>query len=217
MAANDRSRSDWPFAVAMAALAGFVDAVGFLRIGGLFVAFMSGNSTQLAVDLADGGGVLWMAAALILGFVAGVMVAAILAERLGRSSPMALVLLSAALLAWAALLMVDAFGAVLLSAAMGALNVVFQRGGGANIPVTYMTGTLVRLGQALAGAMMGTAPRGGWLPYLLLWGGLMLGAAGGALAYGIWGTDALWGATSFAIALAGLAALAAARPGASDA
>jgi uncharacterized membrane protein YoaK (UPF0700 family) len=191
----------------MAVLAGFVDAVGFLRIGGLFVSFMSGNSTQLAVEVADGGGWWRMAAALILGFVAGVMVAAIMAERLGRRAPVVMILLCTALLAWAGLLMVDQAGAVLLAAAMGALNVVFQRDGGMSIPITYMTGTLVRLGQSLAGALMGTAPRTAWLPYLLLWGGLMCGAAGGALTYRQWGTDALWGATSFAFALAVAAAM----------
>ena len=38
----------------LAALAGMVDAIGYLRLGHLFVSFMSGNSTQLAV--AVGGG-----------------------------------------------------------------------------------------------------------------------------------------------------------------
>lgn len=195
-------RADWPLATAMAVLAGFVDAVGFLRIGGLFVSFMSGNSTQLAVEVAQGSGRWALTAALILGFVAGVMIAAILAERLVRWAPVAMILFSTALLAWAALLMVDGVGAVLLAAAMGALNVVFQRGGGVSIPITYMTGTLVRLGQSLAGALMGTQPRTGWLPYLLLWGGLMVGAGGGTLAYAALGTDALWGAACFSFALA---------------
>ena len=201
------ARADWPLAIAMAMLAGFVDAVGFLRIGGLFVSFMSGNSTQLAVAVADGDGLWRMSAALILGFVAGVMIAATMAERLGRWSPVAMILLSTALLAWAALLVVEGAGAVLLAAAMGALNVVFQRGGGMSIPITYMTGTLVRFGQSLAGALMGIAPRTGWVTYLLLWSGLMVGAAGGALSYRAWGTDALWGATSFAFALAVAAAM----------
>ncbi|MDR6789374.1 uncharacterized membrane protein YoaK (UPF0700 family) [Sphingomonas sp. BE138] len=194
-------RADWPFAIALAALAGFVDAVGFLRIGGLFVSFMSGNSTQLAVDAANGGGWWRMTAALILAFVAGVMAAAVVSERLGRWAPAATILLTTALLAWAALLMVGGTGAVLLAAAMGALNVVFQRDG-RSIPITYMTGTLVRLGQALARALMGIAPRTGWLPYLLLWSGLMVGAGAGALAYAAVGTHALWGATGFAFVLA---------------
>ena len=36
-------------AVLLAALAGIVDAIGFIRLGHLFVSFMSGNSTQFAV------------------------------------------------------------------------------------------------------------------------------------------------------------------------
>lgn len=201
------TRSDWVLAIAMAALAGFVDAVGFLRIGGLFVSFMSGNSTLLGIDLGDGGGWRATAAALILGFVAGVMVAAIIAQRLDRWSPAMMILLCAALLAWAALLMVDGPGVILLAGAMGALNVVFQRGGGVGIPITYMTGTLVRLGQSLAGALMGTAPPVAWLPYLLLWSGLTAGATGGTFAYAAVGTNALWLAVVAAVALAIVAAV----------
>lgn len=202
----ERPRADWPLAIALAVLAGFVDAVGFLRIGGLFVSFMSGNSTLLGIDLVQRDGATITVVALILGFLSGVMTASILGERLGRWSPMAMILFSTALLAWSALLMVDGPGAVLLAAAMGALNVVFQRGGGVSIPITYVTGTLVRLGQSLAGALLGTASATGWVPYLLLWSGLVLGAVGGALTYRALGTDALWGAASFAFALAVAAA-----------
>ena len=42
----------WFLAACLAALAGYVDAIGFLKLGGLFVSFMSGNSTRLAVGLA---------------------------------------------------------------------------------------------------------------------------------------------------------------------
>lgn len=197
-----RPRADWPLAIALAVLAGFVDAVGFLRIGGLFVSFMSGNSTLLGIDLINRSDAAVMVVALILGFLSGVMTASILGERLGRWSPMAMILFSTALLAWSALLMVEGPGAVLLATAMGALNVVFQRGGGVSIPITYVTGTLVRLGQSLAGALLGTASATGWVPYLLLWSGLVLGALGGTLTYRALGTDALWGAASFAFALA---------------
>jgi uncharacterized membrane protein YoaK (UPF0700 family) len=43
-------------ACALSALAGYVDAIGFLHLGGLFVAFMSGNSTRMGVSLAEGSG-----------------------------------------------------------------------------------------------------------------------------------------------------------------
>ena len=37
----------------LATLAGAVDAIGYIMLGQLFVAFMSGNSTVLAVSLVD--------------------------------------------------------------------------------------------------------------------------------------------------------------------
>ena len=42
------------FAGLLAALAGMVDAIGYLHLGGLFVSFMSGNSTQLAAAIGQG-------------------------------------------------------------------------------------------------------------------------------------------------------------------
>ena len=47
----------WFLAACLAALAGYVDAIGFLKLGGLFVSFMSGNSTRLAVGLAELSGI----------------------------------------------------------------------------------------------------------------------------------------------------------------
>ena len=41
-------------ACALSALAGYVDGIGYLHLGGLFVSFMSGNSTRMGVSLAEG-------------------------------------------------------------------------------------------------------------------------------------------------------------------
>ena len=71
-------RDDLTLAIVLVALAGFVDAVGFLVLGGLFVSFMSGNSTQIAI-LA--GGASWPAAA-PAGAIVGAFVAGIVAGRL---------------------------------------------------------------------------------------------------------------------------------------
>ncbi len=75
--------------------------------------------------------------------------------------------------------------------AMGAENAVFQRDGEVSIGVTYMTGTLVKLGQRLAVTIIG-GDRWGWVPYLMLWVGLVAGAVAGATLYAILGTGSLW-------------------------
>ncbi|HAL05769.1 MAG TPA: hypothetical protein DCP26_00205, partial [Brevundimonas sp.] len=54
-------------ALLLAALAGYVDSLGFLHLGGVFVSFMSGNSTRLAVSLAEGR---WQAAGAVAGVLA---------------------------------------------------------------------------------------------------------------------------------------------------
>src|SRR5688572_10981338 len=62
------------FAGGLALLAGYVDAMGFLRMGGFFGSFMSGNSARLAVGAAAGvERVALIAGSLILIFVLGVM------------------------------------------------------------------------------------------------------------------------------------------------
>ena len=58
-------------AVGLSGLAGFVDAIGFLEAGGFFISFMSGNSTRLAVGVAEGTTAALAAVALIIGFVGG--------------------------------------------------------------------------------------------------------------------------------------------------
>ena len=196
------------FACLLSALAGFVDAVGFIRSGGFFVSFMSGNSTRLAVggvralhDAAVAGG-------LILCFLAGVIAGALLGSRFDRRRPAAVLLLIAALLAAAALLESRGAFAValaLLAFAMGAENAVFEQGGEVRIGLTYMTGSLVRVGNGIAGAILGRPGGGsGWFGYLLLWLGFVAGAVLGALSYGSGNSATLWGASGVALVLAGV-------------
>src|SRR6266566_240509 len=61
------SRRNITLACALSALAGYVDGIGFLHLGGLFVSFMSGNSTRMGVSLAEGH---WLGAIEALGLVA---------------------------------------------------------------------------------------------------------------------------------------------------
>ncbi|WP_370655230.1 YoaK family protein [Sphingomonas aurea] len=195
-------RRHWLLAVLLAMLAGYVDAVGFLTVGGFFVSFMSGNSTRMAVSIGTGGGEAWTPAALIGSFVAGVVVAALLAMRAGARRKSVVLTLVAALLALAGAARAPMVVAMLLAAAMGAENGVFQQQGEVSIGVTYMTGTLVKLGQRIAAALAG-GPRWAWVPFLGLWLGLMAGAVLGALSFpAAWG---LWAASGAAALLALLA------------
>lgn len=191
----------WALAAGMAMLAGYVDAIGFLRLGGLFVSFMSGNSTQLGVAIAGRTGGVAVAAGLLASFVLGVMLGARVALAAGawrKPAVLALVTLLLALATAAGTMTAASMAAlVLLALAMGAENNVFQRGGEVSVGVTYMTGTLVKLGQHLAVASAG-GPRWRWLPYLLLWSGLVAGAVAGAALYPLHGLHALWGAVAAA-------------------
>lgn len=203
-------RREWWLAIALAALAGYVDAIGFLRLNGLFVSFMSGNSTRLAVALAGGSPLALTAASLILAFVAGVVVGSTAGIALGRWRAPGVIVLAAMPLAVAAALpefgSLGALGTVLLALAMGMLNAVFQRGGEVTIGVTYMTGALVKFGQHVANALMGSGARWDWLPYLLLWSGLVAGAFLGTADYVAPDNAALWRATMAALGIALLAA-----------
>ena len=190
-------------------MAGFVDAVGFLMTGGFFVSFMSGNSTRLAVGLAEGAPYAALALALIGAFVAGVVLGSLVGRRAGPRRAPAVLILVASVLALAAVLAGGPFafaGLLLLAFAMGAENTVFAQDGEVRVGLTYMTGALVKLGKGITTALTG-GDRLAWAPYLLLWLGLVLGAAFGALAFTTFGAAALW------IAAAAMASLAAAAFG----
>ncbi|RLP24408.1 DUF1275 domain-containing protein [Mesorhizobium sp. YM1C-6-2] len=177
-------------AVALSLLAGFVDALGFMHLGGYFVSFMSGNSTQMAAVLPDGLAGAILPLALVVLFVLGVMVGTLAEQRLSASLGL---LVLAALLGVAtalAAMRLDDAAIMVTPFVMGAMNTVLRSGQGA-MAVTYMTGNLVKLGQTIVAAVQG-GPRWAWLPYLLLWLGLLVGALCGALAYGEIGLVALW-------------------------
>jgi uncharacterized membrane protein YoaK (UPF0700 family) len=98
-----------------------------------------------------------------------------------------------------------------LVVAMGLENAMFQADGGtAGIALTYMTGTLVRIGQLLATALQGGA-RWAWLPNLLLWSAMVAGAATGTIAYLHLNLAAVWFAAGAALLIAAIVTLAAGR------
>jgi uncharacterized membrane protein YoaK (UPF0700 family) len=196
-------------ACALSALAGYVDGIGFLHLGGLFVSFMSGNSTRMGVSLAEGH---WSNAAEALGLVALFVVGAaagslIVLGRGANRQPWLLLaeagLLGAAALCYAFGMANAAVAAIVL--AMGLENAVFQIHGGAGLGLTYVTGALVKVGQLLATALTG-GPRWGWAPNLLLWAALVTGSLCGALAYHWINLAAIWFAAGASLALSAIVA-----------
>lgn len=206
---KDYRRREVALAVGLSAIAGYVDAIGFLKLGGFFVSFMSGNSTRLGVGLAMGNWAAVRTALALIGlFVAGVVLGALVARRVGEGRRSAILALEAGLLAASAGLFAAGFGAAGVAAmvlAMGAENAVFQRNGDVGVGLTYMTGALVKAGQRIAAALTG-GDRWAWAPFALLWAGLSLGGALGAAAYLKLGVTALWTVAGLLAALAVLSA-----------
>jgi uncharacterized membrane protein YoaK (UPF0700 family) len=203
------SRYSIALACALSALAGYVDAIGFIHLGGLFVAFMSGNSTRMGVSLAQGQ---WLGAveafAVIVLFVIGAAAGSLIVLGRGAHRQPWLLLAEALLLAAAALAYAFGLANVAVAAivlAMGLENAVFQIDGGAGLGLTYVTGALIKVGQQAAAALTGGA-RWGWAPNLLLWAALVVGSACGAAAYGWINLDAIWFAAVTALALSAIIA-----------
>lgn len=153
------------------------DAVGFL-LAGVFVSFMSGNTTQLAIAVAGGdGAVALRLGALLLAFLGG-NVFGVLLMHAARSSHLAL-LLFIALLA-AVPLAPGMLGAapLLLAFAMGCLNIGLEEIGGTSVGVTYVTGALSRLGRGIGRLLIGRGSRSAaiqFVPWIGMGAGAVLG------------------------------------------
>lgn len=189
-------RSEMILAAVLSSAAGFVDAVGFIHLGGYFVSFMSGNSTRGGTALAEGNwGGFAIAFGLVAAFLLGVVSASILRRRVPRRKRMAVLLYVTVALISAVLLFDLGVGGwlapAIMAVAMGAENVIFERDGEVSIGLTYMTGTLVKMGQHLANALTGGAKLL-WIRYALLWLSLTLGSIVGGFAYFALDLNALW-------------------------
>ena len=208
------SGRDIALASVLSALAGYVDGIGYLHLGGLFVSFMSGNSTRMGVNIAEGR---FQSAAEAFGLIALFVVGAAAGSLivLGQSrQAQGRVLLAETLLLVAGGLFhgfdLDDFAIAAIVLAMGLENAVFQIEGGSGLGLTYVTGALVKVGQFIAAALTGGA-RFAWVPNLLLWAALVVGSIAGALAY-VWiNLAAIWFAAVAALALSVLLGVAALR------
>jgi uncharacterized membrane protein YoaK (UPF0700 family) len=188
------SRRTFAAAAVLAAFAGYVDGFAFVYLGGYFVSFMSGNTTQASVDLAAGS---WIAAgygfALICSFVVGAMTGTVIPDGRWRAETGILTFVLGTLVIAAAAAMTDWhwLAGIFLAFGMGALNTVFARDGEVSFGITYMTGALVKLGQTLVGALQGGPPTA-WVRYFVMWVSIAIGAVVGTLVHAVLGGAALW-------------------------
>ena len=196
-------RSTRIFGATLSATAGFVDAVGWLTSGGLFVSFMSGNVTKLGLGIAGHLDNVALGAGLISSFVGGVVIGSLVGRAAGAKQRGVVLWLVTAMMATAALGL--EFGLVIpavlvLAATMGAKNTVFAENGEVKVGLTYMTGALVRIGKRIATALRG-GDRWGWVAPASLFFGMVLGATLGATAQMALGPRALWLAVAAMLAL----------------
>ena len=206
-ASGDTDLGGVALAACLTCMAGFVDAVAFLGFGGVFASFMSGNTTRLGVAAAGSRTAdLVLYASSVVLFVAGVAAG----RAVGGGSPprRRAVLALAALAGWAGM---SAAALIAATLAMGAQNAVIHKAGRTPVTLTYVTGTLVRVGEGLADWLAG---RGGepTPAYVLLWAGLAAGAVAGAFAYSHWGAQALAVPAALAFLLAAAVGGAEPRP-----
>jgi len=157
-------------------LAGATDAVMVLHGGHVFAIYVTGDMTRLGVALAQG--IVWPNAAPLLAvigvFMAITTAAAWLGSRVGARRGAVLLAVCAALLAIAGVVATQAFSlafVLLIAGAMGTLNQVRSDEAG----VTFITGTVVKTGRALAGGdIVGTVV--GALRVLSFCGGVIVAA-----------------------------------------
>jgi len=176
--------------------AGFIDAVGFVELGGYFISFMSGNTTRLGASIARGD---WattaLPIALVIMFFAGGFAGSLIAlsnQRWGSATALGLVL---AVVLVSITLSLAGFSAgeamIALAFAGGAQNAVLPPVGAAKLGTTFVTGTLFAASQDLARAVRREAPGWRWAQHVLVWASLCAGAIVGALADKSWGIPAL--------------------------
>jgi uncharacterized membrane protein YoaK (UPF0700 family) len=191
-------------AVSLALIAGYVDAYGIVALG-VYVSFMSGNTTQTGAHIGQGHFVTAVPSALaIMFFVIGNFAGASLTHSGLRRPRPALLGVVASLLAviigFTSLGSLNAEVAIAVVAlAMGMMNTTLSQVGGETVSLTFVTGDLARIARHLAMAVM-RAPvqgaRGSWDTHLYralivarVWGGFLTGAllSGAATPrFGVW-------------------------------
>jgi uncharacterized membrane protein YoaK (UPF0700 family) len=199
---NSETRLSWVLAV----LAGVLGATAYMHSAGYFVTFMTGNAQRAVLGYFRHDVVLAVSAGvLILCFVAGVVIASMCRRRFWTGHPHGpTVLTTFSLLAATVVDVIDEgweevqldFGPIMLVAfGVGALNTSFVKDGEVSVPLSYVTGTLVKMGQGVERHIAG-GKASDWLGNFLLFASFVIGAAvGGGIGVLVNGTAMLVVAT----------------------
>ncbi|EAR54948.1 hypothetical membrane protein [Photobacterium sp. SKA34] len=165
-------------------IAGIVDAIGFIHLkNGLFISFMSGNTTHVGILLTSGNTPqAWHYIGVIILFVVGAAVGeaiAIANKPFYRSMIMALVTLVLSATLFVEPIAKPIVTNFFLSFAMGIQNIALRLTIEKSTALTYVTGFLVNTGRSIAMLFMGEGDRSTFFRHFSLWLSIFLGAIAG--------------------------------------
>ena len=151
------TRVRWALAMFLALIAGYVDGYGLLFLG-TSVSFMSGNTTTTGLKSGQGNFHAALPTAIaVLFFVAGSFLGTLFSQSRLRYSHRLAFFVVAGLLA--TVVVVEQHGhrnvfveIAMLAVAMGTMNPALSKIGGESVSLTFVTGTLHRIGGHLAAA-----------------------------------------------------------------
>ncbi|MDO4918019.1 YoaK family protein [Kocuria sp.] len=181
--------------IVLAALAGTIGAAAWTHTEGWYVTFMTGNTERMVLEHYKTNHLLGISAlATVLFFVLGVVLATLARVFLWRKASHGATLVTAAATygAWAVDALTNDSGAVFgvapvlaLALGLGALNTSISRDNQVVMPLSYVTGTLVKLGQGVALHLAGVQ-RWVWVSQAVTYAGFLVGAAlGGAVLHAV--------------------------------
>jgi uncharacterized membrane protein YoaK (UPF0700 family) len=205
-------------AVTLSAVAGYVDAIGYLQLGGIYVANMSGNSVSIGIHAArTEWDAMWQKLLPVCCYVLALILTRLTVHIGSRQGVKRIA--SVALTAEIALLVLFTFvsgraaGVVLASLAMGIQAGTVTRFNHVTIFTAFVTGSLVKFADYLSAWIISAASgpverkqsksfeRAAWL--LSVWLAYISGAFAGTLRFSSQGTPAvLWGCGGLACMVA---------------
>ncbi|MEY8566538.1 YoaK family protein [Corynebacteriaceae bacterium 7-707] len=190
-------RREMNLGIVLAGLAGAMGAAAWLHTSGWYVTFMTGNTERMVLEHFTGHHVLGLGAlATVIAFLVGVMAATLARIHWWRKSRhgATLVTMVAAYAAWLVDVLTNDAEAPLgvvpvlsLAFGLGALNTSISRGNQVAMPLSYVTGTLVKMGQGFALHLSGVR-RWVWVAQVVTYAGFLAGIVLGGTVFHSFGT-----------------------------